>query len=137
MKAYQICCADEDHGQVVVFLPNPKQFRKRDTRDCDCPFLDVCVRRAPTFDDLTPGPVTVEQYLDRGWFYGCVCCGRVLGRGHKVAVVGHHVYCNADCVAADRESWRGKDGDTAHESVRELCRALDEWLAEAEHERTT
>ena len=67
MKAYKISCGDDDHHECVVFAVGRDAARRKDSRDCDCLFIDVRIVRAPAFDELAPGPVTAQQYLERDW----------------------------------------------------------------------
>lgn len=127
MKAFQISCPDDDyHGRCVVFADNRDKARPRDTRDCDCPFIEVRIVRAPSFDELSPGPVTTQQYLDRDWFFPCGNCDRHLYGDANPVIVKDYVFCNQGCVMALRESY---SPEGAHESIVSLCEDLDEWLA--------
>lgn len=128
MKAYRISCLGEDyHHQCVVFADSRVEARHKDSRDCDCAFIDLRIVRAPSFDDLSPGPVTVQEYLDRGWFWLCQYCDKaVYDNDNPVIIMNRHVCCNLACVVASRES---HDPKGAHESIVSLCRELDEWLS--------
>lgn len=127
MNAWKIDCPDEDHGGLVVFADDRNAARWMDSRRCDCKFIEI--RRAPHFDDLSPGPVTSQQYLDRGWYWTCGNCEKQRHKKHEPIVTGEYVFCNRECIVECRESWRLRTTEDAHESVVALCRELDEWLA--------
>lgn len=125
MKAYKVSCADDDHGCCVAFAENRTKARCKDTRDCDCDFIDVRIVRAPSFDKLSPGPVTAQQYLDQGWAWCCGYCENMVYDDDNPVIIKDRVYCNRNCVVASRKS---HDPKGAHESVVSLCEDLDEWL---------
>ncbi len=103
LKAYRIFCRDDDHGQVAVFATAAKYVRAQDSReDCDCEFIERRVRRAPEFDDLSPGPVKTEDYLQRGWYYLCVNCQVLLGVKNKPFIVDGYVCCDRKCAIKAR-----------------------------------
>ena len=125
MKAYKISCRDSEHRQNVVFADNPSSARHQDDRDCDCEFIEIVIRRAKAFDHLAPGPVTVQGYFDQGWHYFCRQCSKDLYGDAGEVIVGDSVYCNRECVVAERQTYHGED---THSSIVALCKELDEWL---------
>ena len=130
LKAYKISCPDIDsHAMCVVFAKTRYAARHHDSRDCDCEFIEICIHRAPDFDELAPGPVTVEQYLARSWAFPCHNCESQLYDDNLPIIIGDAVYCNKKCVLETRERNREYDTKDAHESIKRLGRELDEWLS--------
>ncbi len=126
LKAWRITCRDDGyHQQCVVFAESRNDARRLDDRDCDCEFIDIRIVRAPSFDELSPGPVTAQQYLDQGWFWVCGYCEKPLYRVSNPVIIKDRVYCNRSCVVASRKSYNPVG---AHESVVSLCEELDTWL---------
>jgi hypothetical protein len=74
LRAREISCPIEDDGHIVVFAKSRKEARKMDSRECDCRYIDIEICRAPDFDNLSPGPVSIAEYLKRGWCYKCHQC---------------------------------------------------------------
>lgn len=132
LKAYRLCCHDDDHGQRVVFAETSKSARGRRGNDyCDCEYIDLRALRAPEFDECAPGPVTIQQYLDRGWHWECGGCHRFVYGDDKPLVVGDHVYHSKECLERDRRSWDDIDPAKCHESVREHLAVIDQFLSQA------
>jgi hypothetical protein len=101
VKAYRVSCDDDDHGCVIRFADRSKDVsRYANSEICDCPWIERRVKREPEFDDLSPGPVTIAQYLAKGWWWECHCCGRLCYEDTNPAIVNERVFCNDDCVIA-------------------------------------
>ena len=132
LKAYKIECADDDHGGCVVFAENPAKARHKDTRSdtCDCEFIDIRIRRAPTFDDLSPGPVTTKDYLARGWFHWCSGCGDQCWESDNPVIIDDHAFCSRECIEKVREQWRGIS--SKHRETAEYLRKIEEWISAQE-----
>jgi len=129
LKAYKISCSDDDRcGQIVVFAETAKAARRRDRRDCDCPFIDISIRRAPSFDSLSPGPVTIAQYLEHDWYWTCSGCHDTCYGDTNPIINGDRLWCNLKCVERGRAAWP-QDVSTYQPSVIEYCRKCDEILA--------
>lgn len=130
LKAYKLSCADDDHGQRIVFAESSKSCRgRRGGGSCDCEYIDLRVHRAKEFDQYAPGPVTVEQYLAQGWWWECCGCYRHVHEDDNPIIIGDHVYHGRKCVVMARKTWDDVDLSRCHESVVKLIRELDSWLA--------
>lgn len=128
MKAYKVGCCDGDHGDVVVFANLAREVdRRANSEHCDCEWVDLRVKRAPEFDDCSPGPVTVQQYLARGWWWKCAGCSRELMNEDSPLVIAGYAFCDRFCAMRERSSWP-EDTSNCHDSVIALCGAIDEYL---------
>jgi len=128
VKAYKISCRDDGyHGQCVVFADSRGGARQQDLRDCDCQFVERRIVRAPTFDELSPGPVSIKEYLSRGWCWPCGHCQTELYDSDDPVIVGEYVYCGRSCVVADRKSLE-QCGPNPHESIVSTLSDLHDWL---------
>lgn len=127
MKAFQVSCRDDDHGAIIAFGARPSDVRRSNSEICDCEFIDRRARRAPAFDHLAPGPVTIAQYYEFGefWFFQCGNCERQLFSDNKKLIIGDSVYCNHACVVARRKTI---DPEHTHPSMVTLREELDAFL---------
>lgn len=128
MKAYKISCGDDDHGQEVHFAERGKDLRGHRHGDCDCEYVDVSIKRAPEFDKYSPGPVTIEQYLEHGWFWRCQRCEKHCYLDSNHVIVVDTVFCSLECVKKQHAEYSEFDPATCHESIRDAFVELDEWL---------
>lgn len=129
LRAYRISCADPDHGSKIRFAKNAKMLRGYSPGDeCDCEYIDVKVRRDKDFDKYSPGPVTIEQYLQEGWYWTCHGCDSQVHADDNPLIIESYVLCGRDCVLRARKVWADTDLTKCHESVRSLMEALDAWL---------
>lgn len=128
LKAYKLSCADDDHGQQIRFAERGSDLRGWRACDfCDCEYIDLKVHRAKQFDKYAPGPMTVEDYLNEGWYWECAGCSKHCYADDQPIVIGDRVYHRLECVIANRRDWP-EDTSKNHESVRRLCLELDAWL---------
>lgn len=133
IRAWKIECDDIDsHGQCVVFAESRDEARRRDSRDCDCEFTKLRIVRAKDFDSLAPGPVKTCDYLANGWFFWCNHCGKPCYEGGSTILIDDRVFCNIDCVNGCRCGYP-TDVSSYHESIIELCRDIDDYLAANPH----
>lgn len=121
VKAYKISCLCDDHGAEVLFADRAKDLRGSRPNDCDCEHIDLRVKRAPGFDKYSPGPVTIEQYINEGFTYECTSCGKLVYEREpgSFVVVDGHVFCKPDCLVKTYEkdvAW-GVSGDRLHSSM--------------------
>jgi hypothetical protein len=135
LKAYTLACHDEDHGASVVFAADAKQAKKmhHDER-CDCEYIDRTVGRQPLFDHFAPGPMTPLMYLsvpDARWAFPCQHCDSQLFSDAGAIAAGEWVYCNRECLLADRERVAAyiTENGRVHKSFHDHIAALDAWLA--------
>lgn len=99
MKAYKIDCDDPDHGGEILFALRGKDLRGCGTENCDCPYIERHIARAPAFDKYAPGPVTISQYLAEGWYWTCSGCeGHVWGDEKYVILQEERIFCSHECV---------------------------------------
>jgi hypothetical protein len=127
LKAYKLSCTDDDHGAKVVFAESYSQARLCGRGDmCDCGFIDLRCKRAPDFDDLAPGPITVHQYLERGWYWECSACPKhVWGDSGPHVVIDGMVFCDEACVDRKLAEYTKMRGDgRVHESIENAYQAI-------------
>lgn len=130
LKAYKLSCEDGDHGQQIVFSTSAARCRGMKPGDCCCcEYIDLHVHRAKEFDQYAPGPITIQQYLDQGWFWECSGCYKHIYEDDKPLIIDGSVYHSRECVVRARKSWGGVDPERCHESVMKAIRDLDAWLA--------
>lgn len=105
LKAYKICCQDDDHGAEIRFAMRAKDLRGRRLDFCDCEYIDLRVIRDPAFDDLAEvGKVSISDYLARGWCWPCSGCGNMVWGDETAIHVGEHkIVCSADCLAHEQK----------------------------------
>lgn len=135
LKAYMITCRDDDHGGEVRFAQTAKMLRGyRPSDSCDCEYIDLRVNRAKEFDEHSPGPVTIQQYLSHGWMWPCCACEDTLYEDQSPIVIEENwVYCNRECVQKDFDrhmKWAGEDPPPMHESMVRFRDAMSRWLEE-------
>ncbi|MGC4002839.1 MAG: hypothetical protein QM811_06795 [Pirellulales bacterium] len=125
MKAYKVSCRDYDHSQVIEFAKRSKDVpRNANAENCDCPYIEKRVTRAPEFDKYAPGPVTTQNCIDEGWQYECAgCCGTMLDNEHAGLIVldSGHVYCGRECMESDykrSEAYTHPSFETLRQSIR-------------------
>lgn len=136
IKAYKISCRDGDHGAEVRFAERGKELRGHRTEMCDCEYIDLTVKRSPEFDYLAPGPLTIGDYLNHGWYWECGVCQKHCyaddGFGNAeggLVIVGDYVYCGTQCVERKikmYDKWLGEE--RCHESISEHRAALVDYM---------
>jgi hypothetical protein len=132
LKAYKLSCECDEGFMRVLFAAKGKDLRGRRPHDfCGCEFVDLRVKRSPEFDQFAPGPITVQQYLDHGWWYYCAGCHvKQLWANENPIIIAEHPYCDRNCIQADIDRWKDSDHDKLHESILSLTGSLLAWLAE-------
>lgn len=102
VKAYGCNDYHREKG-CVVFATTPGKARASAACELDSEFIDLEVRRAPDFDALAPGPVTVRQYVERGWRFQCHAsgCYRWCYVDDGAVLEEEAVYCSAQCASAE------------------------------------
>lgn len=130
MKAYKISCDDDDHGQVVVFAESHLKARAKDSRDCcDCGFIELRIRRAKDFDELSPGPISIMDYLKRGWYWHCQDCDSQIypDQIEEAVVLDDYIFCDQTCFENCRIRCRNQiDSGKAHVSIVSLFFATND-----------
>lgn len=129
MKAYKLHCEDDDHGATIVFAKTGRDARKQAgwPDGCDCDFMERRIHRAPEFDGLSPGPVTIAQYLERGWYWMCGGCDRQCWSDDSPLIIGDHVYCSRRC--AEQELAMIVREGLSHESFVRIRRELESFFS--------
>lgn len=131
LKAYKISCADSDHGSHIRFAEKARRLRGYSpSESCDCEYIDVSIKRALEFDQYSPGPVTVRQYLEHGWYWECSHCSSLVYGDSECIVVDKtgHVFCGRECMQKILDSYGEWNPETMHESVRVFIEAVRECL---------
>lgn len=133
LKAYKLTCRDADHGGEVVFASTAKEARKRySVENCDCEYIDRRVSREKIFDHLAPGPMTIEMYYsvpESWWSFPCGKCEQSLFSDAKPIICGGYVYCNIDCLMADRDRTSGYIAEGCKDrSFTDHLQAIDKWI---------
>lgn len=127
LKAYKICCQDDDHGAEIQFAERSKDLRGRRLGYCDCEYVDLRVLREPRFDDLAEiGKVSIADYLARGWHWECSGCGNmVYGDETAIHVGEHRIVCSQECLESEQKWAReviagGRAADSVPRYLEEL-----------------
>lgn len=134
LKAYKISCGDDEHGQEVLFAERSKDLKGcRPGHSCDCEYIELRARRAPEFDQHSPGPITVRQYLEHGWWWLCEHCERQIS-GDSEAIIFDlipptYVFCSRECIQKSLDSWAKTKPEEMHESAILFVSTLREYLA--------
>lgn len=97
-KAYLVWAAgDEQEGQEVVLASSPTEAKKRSETRYNTDWIDLRVKRYPTFDGKTK--VTDKDKLLDGWWFDCPECGEHYSEdifadaGVEPSSVGESVLC--------------------------------------------
>lgn len=131
MKAYKISCQDPDHGADILFAAKSKDLRGSRTDMCDCPYIELSVKRASEFDKYSPGPVTPQQCMDEGWYWLCCRCeAHVCNDAVRIVIETDHVFCGRECLEKELESVEKYYGQEIHESMRTFRDACRKYLTE-------
>lgn len=134
LKAYRLDCDDIDsHGTEVKFSKRGRDLRGCGPNDCDCPYIERHVKRAPEFDQYAPGPVTVRQYLAHGWQYECRGCWQYAYESHNPIVADDgSVFHNLDCLLkAHAKEVEYTNGKRCHQSIYDFIASMERALATA------
>ena len=76
-KAYEVG-VDWVEVAEIVFAEKPSKAKAKAIANFsgNYEWTEMYCRRAPAFDDLNGKSPTVQDYLDRDWFFNCANCGQ-------------------------------------------------------------
>ena len=123
LKAYAV--HDNYEGYCcVVFATNSATARREGASELDIDWYSVeTCRRAPEFDQYSPGPIPPLTLIEHGWWFECQHCGRRCSNDMAEdlesddldpadfvprASSSGGVFCSASCECADHMEKRGR-----------------------------